>query len=54
MCSLISNISIGAGFISSNAGRVSGMWGAGRLLSVALVAEAWKRVAYVVVLCGGR
>ena len=41
-------------FVSSNVGRVSGVWGVGRLLGGALVAEAWNRVAYVLVLCGDR
>ncbi len=30
------------------------MCSAGRLLGGALVTEAWARVAYVVVVCGGR
>ncbi len=45
---------IGAGLVSFNVGRVSGMWDDGRLLGRALLAESWTRVAYVVVLCRGR
>jgi len=44
----------GAGLVASVVGRVSGMCVAGRLLEVALAAEAYTRVAKEFVVYGGR
>ena len=45
MWSVIFRMSSGAGLVASGVGRVSGMCVAGRLLEVALLVEAFARVA---------